>query len=214
MAVTCRAQIQACALRAARLDNNGVPLPGANNLLVSDAMVSMGITAELSEGEEFELKNACGVDLAPFKDCDRLKRLNVSLSIGRPDPPLCELLIGGTVLNDAGDVGYAFPRLNESICRNGVSIELWAKRITSGGVLDPAAPYAWWVFPRVDLQFNAATFENGPLTTEFEGFAVENTNWFNGPTNDWPMDSDRVAQWIPTQTLPTAACNYQTLAAS
>ncbi len=214
MANTCRAQIQSCAMRVARLDNNGVPLPGASNLYVSSDFISLEMSAELNEGEEFEAKNACGRDLFNFKDCDRIKRLNISLTLGTPDPQLTELLVGGSVLNDAGDVGYAFPVLNAPLCRNGVSIELWARRITGGGSLDPNAPYAWWVFPKVLLTFNTATFENGPFQPAIEGYAVENENWNDGPLNDWPLDTDRVAQWLPTQSIPATQCGYQVLAAS
>lgn len=214
MANDCRAQIQACAIRVARLEPNGVPSPGASNLYVSDGLVSLGLTSETTDGTEIEVLNACGSPCVSFKDDDRLKRLGVSITLCTPDPELTELLIGGAVLTDADAVGYAYPRLNQAANPDGVSIEVWAKRITSAGVLDPVHPYAWWVFPLVKLRPDSVTFENGPFQPTITGFALENENWFDGPLNDWPVDSDRVAQFIPTDTLPTTACGYQTLVAS
>lgn len=216
MANTCRPQIQACAIRVARLEPNGVPDPGANNLYVSDALISMGLANEITEGNEIEVVNACGVPCVSFKDNDKLKRITVNLQICTPDPELTELLSGGVVLQSAEKVGYGFPELNQVINENGTSIEVWAKRVTSDGILDPVNPYAWWVFPKVFLRPLEATFENGAFLPTFGGFAVANPNWYNGPANDWPLpnNSDRVAQWIPSSTLPTASCGYQTLAST
>lgn len=210
----CRPQIQACATRVARLESNGVPSPGDDNLYVSDALVSLSFTVETAEGEEMEIINACGEPCLSFKDDDKIRRLSIEFELCTPDPELTELLVGGSVLTDGDAVGYGFPQLNTVPNPNGVSLELWAKRVTSGGTLDPEHPYARWVFPLTKLFIDSATFENGPFQPTFQGFAVENENWFDGPTNDWPVDSDKVAQWLPVTTLPETSCGYQVLAAS
>ena len=211
---SCLAQVQACAIRVARLEPNGVPDPGANNLYVSDALTILTVTPEIVEGDEVEVKNACGGVRVNYKDQDRIKRLNVELTLCVPDPELHELLAGGSVLSDGTARGYAYPQLNDSSVRNGVSIELWARQITSDGASDGTYPYAWWVLPRVYLTPGARTFENGAQLSPFTGFALENPNWFDGPANDWPEDSDRALQWIETDSVPTPSCGYQTLAVS
>ena len=215
---TCARIVQACALRVARLEPNGVPDPGANNMYVSDALTQLVVDPQVEEGDEFTVKNGCGAICVNVKDCDRLKRLNVTLGLCYPDPELQELLAGGVVLTNVlpGDdaVGYGFPRLNEAACPNGVSVELWAKRYDSSGAPDSTFPYEWYVLPRVYLQHGGRTHENGPLAIEFAGFAIENENWFDGPENDWPVDSDRVYQSIPTASIPTAACGYATIQVS
>lgn len=214
MANTCPAVVQACAIRVSRLDGAGVPDPGANNLYVSDSLTQLVITPEVEEGDEFTVKNACGAVCVNVKDCDRLKRLNLTLGLCKLDPELQEIIAGGVVLTSGAAVGYGFPKIGEVACPDGVSIELWAKRYTSGGQLDPDFPYEWFVLPKTTWQHGARTHENGPLTIEFTGFAVENENWFDGPLNDWPVDSDRVLQHIPTDTLPDALCGYGQILAS
>lgn len=214
MANDCRPQIQACALLVARLDADGAPQVGASNYYVSDALVSLGWTAELKEGEEIEITNACGANLVSYKDCDRLKWLNIEMSLGTPDPELSELLVGGTRLTDGAAVGYAFPPLNLATCPNGVGLELWSKRVLPGGGLDPTFPYARWILPRVYLQWNEATFENGPFQPTVQGFAIENLNYEDGPLNDIDVATTRVAQWIPVEDIPTTQCGYQTSVAS
>ncbi len=214
----CRPQVQACAIRVTRLDSNGVPSPGADNIIVSDALISMGFTAVYTDGDEIEEKNACGGVAVNFRAADSFKRGDVSLSLTTPDPALLEMLTDGSAfLQDGVDLtrppGYAAPSIGQS-SGNGVSIELWANRV-SGGDLDQDWPYAWWVYPKVkNLRIGDHTHQNGALLPALVGQAFENTNWFDGPENDWPADSDRVYQWIPTNTLPVTSCGYQTLAAS
>ena len=214
MANDCLAHVQACAIRIARLEANGVPDPGANNLYVSDSLTSLAVDPQIEEGDEFIVKNACGETCVNVKDCDRLKRINLTLGLCKPDPELLELLTGGVRLVDGAAVGYGFPSIGAAGCPNGVSVELWAKRYTDGGSLDGTFPYAWYVIPKAFFAPGRQTFENGPITVELTGFAVENENWFDGPLNDWPVDSDRVMQWIPTAALPVAQCGYQSIAVS
>ena len=211
----CRPQVQACAIRVSRLDSNGVPSPGASNLIVSDALVSMGISAVYTDGDEIEDKNACGDVGVNFRGNDSFKRLDVTLQIITPDPFLQEMLSGGVVLDPGGGApqGYGMPPIG-AVSGNGVSVELWANRIDDGD-LDLNYPYAWYAYPKIrNLRIGDYSHENGSLQPVFSGQAVENANWYDGPLNDWPADSDRVAQWVPTNTLPTAVCGYQTLSAS
>ena len=214
MANRCPGQIQACAMRISKLDGSGVPNPGAQNMYVTNSLITLGYTAEVAVGDDVEVRNACGEVCLSYKDCDRLKRLNVEITLCKPDPELMEVLVGGTRLVSGDAVGYAFPQLNATSCPQGVSIELWARAVNSAGSPDDLFPYNWWVFPRVYLQHNAATFENGPFQPQFSGFAIENENWFDGPLNDWPVASTRVAQMIPTDDIPTPSCGYAAIAAS
>lgn len=213
--VDCRPQVQACAIRVARLEPDGVPSPGASNLYVSDALVTMTVTPVYTDGDEIEDKNACGDVAVNYKGPDSFKRLDVTIQLASHDPELEELLSGGDVLDPAPvPKGFAAPAIG-TYTDNGVSIELWAKRIDDGD-LDANYPYAHWAYPKVkNLRIGDHTHANASNLPQFSGQALENANWFDGPLNDWPgVTSDRVYQWVPTSTLPTASCGYQTLAAS
>ena len=214
MANQCLAQVQACALRVTRLAADGSPIQGADNLYTTDSLTVLTVEPEITEGDEFEVKNACGAVCVNFKDCDRLKRLNLTLGLCIPDPELQELLVGGAVLTSGEAVGYAFPEIGAAACPDGVSIEVWAKRITASGALDATFPYERYVLPRTYWQHSTRTFENGPVVLELNGFAVENPEWLDGSENDWVVASDRVLQSLPVATLPDVACGYQVATAS
>lgn len=208
----CLPQVQVCAMRVARLDNNGVPLPGASNLYVSDALAELTATPVYTDGEEIEERNACGAVVVNYRGDDSFRRLDISLRLITPDPELSEMLAGDRLVS-GGRVGWAAPPLGE-VTGAGVSLELYSKRIDDGD-LAIGDPYAWWVLPKVkNLRAGDLTFGNAAIPMLFSGQAVENPNWFNGPLNDWPVASDRVIQWIPWNALPDVQCGYVELAAS
>lgn len=215
MANDCLPQVNACALRVTRLNALGVPVAGANNMYVSDALTTVAFAWDVTAGQVIEEANGCGAITLAFEAPSTLKRGNITITLLTPDPQLSELLSGGDVLTTGGAVGYAAPPL-AALTESPVSIEVWAKRIR-GGRVDPTFPYAWWVYPWVSyLRPADHTQDNAALKPAFEGQAFENTGWYNGPLNDWPLPnlSNRVYQWIPTATIPTAVCGYQAVAAS
>lgn len=215
MANDCLPQVGACRLRVTRLDANGVPTQGANNVYVSSALLSVAGAWDIADGAQILQTDGCGNEILNYTSPSTLRKMNLTINLVTPDPQLSELLSAGDVLTSGGAVGYSAPSL-APLAESPVSIEVWAKRIRAGK-LDTTFPYAWWVFPWVsNLRPDDFTLENAPLLPTFVGEAYENTGWYNGPTNDWPLPnaSNRVFQWIPTATIPTAACGYGTVASS
>lgn len=213
MSDNCLPQLQACRMRVTLLDANGVPSPGANSSYVTKSFTEVGATAVYTDGDETEDKNACGEVEVNFKAADSFKRLDMSITLLTPDPYLSQLLSGGVVLTDGPAKGFAYPEIGVSPTQI-VSVEVWTKRINNGA-LDSDYPYAWWVFPQVqNLRIGDKTLNGQTQLAVFTGQAVENANWFDGPVNDWPVASDRVAQWVPTTTLPTVSCGYMAVTPS
>ena len=213
---TCLGQVSVCALRVARLQDDGVPLPGADNLYVSDALAELTVTAVYTDGEEIEENNACGATLVSYRAPDTFKRLDFTLNLVIPDPELSEMLSQNSeaITASGGRVGYGYPSIGQLPSLGGVSLEFWSKQIDDG-TQDADFPWAWWVMPRArNLRVGDRTFGSGAVPTSFAGQAYENENWFDGPLNDWPSTSDRVLQWIPSATIPEAACGYASLASS
>lgn len=205
-------------MRVTQLDGSGVPTPGASSSYVTDSLISLAHSPQYEAGTEIKTVNACGAVCIGYKAPPSFLRDDITINICTPDPQLVQLLTGGVVLTSGARVGGGAPRIGVAplSIQNGVSIELWAKRIRNG-VLDPTNPYAWWVLPKVtNMQMGAFNQENGANTPTITAEAYENTNWFNGPTNDWPtaVATDRVWQWLPWNTIPTAQCGYVTVAAT
>ena len=103
----------------------------------------------------------------------------------------------GTAVN-----GLAYPAIGTEALANGISIEAWTRNVaqvgTPGGVPGeqvPTAPYMRWVFPRVYLTKGDRSIDGNPMASVFTGYATENSQWGNGPWNDWLYASNRVVQF-------------------
>lgn len=210
----CLPQIQACAIRVADLDPvSGIPLPGADNLYVSNALTELTYDTTYVDGTDLFELTACGEACLDYRGPDNKRRLQVTLTICTHDPYLMAKLSAGDTIVDGAAVGAAAAPVGP-IPNRPISIELWAKRINDGD-LDPDFPYAWWAFPKIkNLREGQGKFANASKLPTFTGQGYENVNWFDGPLNDWPAESDRTHQWIPTTSIPVASCGPQVLAAS
>jgi len=210
----CAGSVHALRLRIARLEPSGVPLPGPDNLLVTDALVRIAGTPVITEGDDFEQKNGSGVVCVAYKAPDSLKRVDLAMQICTPDPRIHEMLVGGEVIIEGGEViGYAYPEVGEEANPNGVSVEAWSRAVVDGA---QAAVRPFWrhVFPRTKWVPSARTLENAVMVPEFNGFSEQNDGWFDGPANDWPHVSNRVYQYARDDVLPDSDCGAQILAAS
>jgi hypothetical protein len=47
------------------------------------------------------------------------------------------------------------------------------------------------------------------MANVYDGFAVENPSWDDGPLNDWDQDSDAVVQAVFADTVPQATIGIQ-----
>lgn len=196
-------QIHADRMRVAVLDTNGVPLPSGAGIYVTDALTKLTIKPKYTDGDLLKEPNASGGFCLNYQEDDTFDGLDVDIELCTPDPWLSQMLAGGTLLTEvsAGVPGYAFPKIGR-ISGAGVSIEVWAKRIDNDD-LDEDFPYAWWAITKLKrAKIGDKAFEKAMQASVFSGRAVENSNWFDGPANDWPDASDRVLQWVPATTLP------------
>lgn len=212
----CAGSIKACALRIANLNPVGVPLPGANNVYVTSALVEIAISPQYTDGDENEQKNGCGDVCVEYTEEDRFKRLDLTLQICRPDPEITAMLAGLETISTGGNViGYDGPPVGtlSATAQNGVSLEVWSWAIIDGA-LSATRPYFRWVFPKTTWRIGDFTLNSGILVPTLNGRTWTNTNWYNGPANDWSFDSDRHYHVARDTTIPTTTCGATSLAAS
>jgi hypothetical protein len=210
----CAGQAQACLIRVARLDTDGSPLAGVSNMYVSSGLISMEWAPDVATGDELEAIDGCGNECLYYRAPDRVRKLDLTLTMCAPEPELMEMLGGGTLHALTGVVtGYGIPgsgTVGEGV--DDVSIELWQNIIVDGSI----AGQARYVFPRTrNWHRTGSTHQNDILDVSLEGFGVNAGLWVNGPGDDWDLLSDEpvaLYDWaIETQTLPTPACGAQEL---
>lgn len=214
----CLGSARVCAIRATRLDANCSIVKGANNAVVSSAIVRLQSSPEYETGDEFIQKNGCGDICLYVKNADKLKRMNLQMDLCTRDMELLEILTGGSLYTTAG-VTSGFRRRGVGASDpNPASVELWTKAIPtgkSGACADPNAGASWWrwVYPRATFTIGDVTHENGIGLVSLTGFADPNPYWTNGPFNDWPatqlLDSTSPEHFVLDSVgPPTTGCGY------
>lgn len=215
MAQDYAASISGTHVRVTRLNPDGTPVVGVDSSYVTSSFMSVSMTPEYEEGDEFTQKAADGTVCATFKAPDTLKRVSLEVAICNPDPEFTEIIAGGALLTDGStnSVGWAAPEIGKDATPNGVSIEVWSRAIVDG---KPAAvnPYWHWIFPYAVMRPSGdRVIENGMLANSFEGWAVGNEGFGDGPAAPlWPYQSDRAFAYARTAAVP-AGTGYQEVAA-
>jgi hypothetical protein len=210
----CGASVYAVMMRLAVLEQDGVPLPGARNLYVTDALVKLTATPVYYQSPVVEIPNASGALCVNLNTRKVLKWYDLALEICNLDPEVDNMLVGGETFSSAGFViGGSVPAAGAISAPFGVSVELWSKHIV-GSDQDTVWPYIQWILPRTYWSPDAVTWDINHQARMFQGFTSENPNWYNGPANDWTFASDRSIAWRFTKTVPPSACGAQALASS
>jgi len=187
---------------------------------VSTAIVRIASSPEYSAGEDFEMKNGCGQLCVVMKNCDQLKRMNLSLELCTRDPALVELLSGASLLTDGTDIiGYSRRGVGKA-CPASVTVEIWTKAMSINNTCPPASvdDYSdarWWrvVWPKATFTLGDVNFANEIATLTLNGFAESNPNLEDGPFNDLPAGvtldtSSPEHMFLDLVGPPTAACGY------
>jgi hypothetical protein len=101
--------IQGCAYRISRLAADGSIVSSATSVIQDDRpLVKLEAKPNMQNGVEITPVSACGVPVISYKDCDRYKRWDITLTLGDFDPEQMELVGQGEVLTAAGTAGRTF----------------------------------------------------------------------------------------------------------
>lgn len=214
----CFSPILACRLRVARLDDSGAPLAGANNLVVSDALIRIGYSVVVEEGANLTQKNGCGVQCVKYQGDDKITGVNLTLELCSLDFELLEMLTGGTLVTEGGFTrGLTLPPADQELA-NRVSVEAWSlawdgdEQATEGA--DTLTIRT--IFPSTSWVEGDRTYEEGITRIPLTGRGRSNANFGDGPGNDlpWGVYVTPKGEYVDSDPMPEATCGYQSLVAS
>lgn len=183
MASTCESPIRGLAMRATKVSTCGCPEEGLNAYAVSCGFVSIGLSANIDEGNEIVVRTAAGELCINEPACRSLTRYDVTIEFCQVDPELFEIIAGHRVLTDyKGDsVGHT---VDEEInCEAGFALEVWSGLAGGDCNADGTANYYYWLLPWISngLIGGDITIEDGPVTFTFEGQSKTSECWCRGP---------------------------------
>ena len=213
MATRCFRSIQGLALRVTRLDACCAPATGTLcDYAVSESFVTLNLTAELEDPDEFIVKLANGKLCINETGCATLKRFNLEIEVCNADPDLFNIVSGvNTVTDYNGDVvGFEIDE-NLGDC-NRFALEFWTK-VVGDECVDPetgAQQYLYWLLPCVSNgRLGDITIENGPLTWTLTGEALPSSTWARGPFDVVPSDALNTPSTLLSPIGPDTALHVQ-----
>lgn len=217
MAATCVTPIKASVIRFIKLDSCGVPVTGASSAVSTfNGFVSVAVTPDYEEGQEFIQKRADGSLCVVDKDPNELKRVGLEVEVCTLDPDLQVIASGERLLTTGAPATGTGVAYGEGQLTARFSMELWqpiagANACTPGGVQQ----YVYWLFGNVgNTMIGDFTFENDVFTYSF---SAETKRW----SVLWPLRIGTLQTGLGTNTLgadehflwnitttppPTAAC--------
>lgn len=190
-------QLNACVLRAARLNANCSVTGGVSGGLVTAGLVTLTATPVIAEGTDFSQKNACGTIMYDYTEDDKLTGWTFDGEFAFTDPEHATLLFGGSVIVGAAggafpgkSIGWAAPLYNAAP-RNGTYLEVVTTTIAEGAgnciSSSVTAPVAFGhIFGKCKLTPGAVSFANDIIRVAFTGKSTNNPNLYDGPWNDFP----------------------------
>lgn len=190
-------EMNACVVRAARLDADCSPTGGTSGGIVTAGLVTLTADPTISEGQTFEQKNACGTVLYTTTEDDKVTGYTFNGEFAFSDFEMMAMLFGGgTILGKAGGsfagkvIGYYDPAYNAAP-RNGCYLEVITTTLAEGAgnciSSSIAAPVALGhIFGKVKLTPGSQNFANDLKRVAFTGKGVNNPSLYDGPWNDYP----------------------------
>ncbi len=214
----CPAIIKFCAVRVTLLDTDGTD---AGEFYVSDKTVSLGVTPDISTGQDREVRNGCDCIVAASKAPDILKRFTFQLDQGVLEPALIAMMLGQQAIIDPDNatsvigVNWIIDQFQCGSPSN-VALEGWSSAEDLDHP-DPDFPWLHWRWPSTQWQIGPATLGADYTQPQLTGFSQGNTE-FGDPYSDLPadgtgkIDSSFFSMWLEAGPPPTAACGTQDIA--
>lgn len=213
MAAICDAAIHLCFVRVTRLDQLGNPSPGPNNVYVTDKPMMLSAKPNIEAGQDKTLVGGCDCIIASYRGYDKLKRFDLELDLGVLEPGLMEMMLGApAILDDDGyPIGVHWP--NQLTCSEpiqpNVCIEGW-QDLWEDDHQASDYPYVHWIWPSSRWQLADTTLQNDFNQPKLTGFTRGNPNWGLGLFGDLNEPCGLLGDFFYTDSVPTAACGYQT----
>jgi hypothetical protein len=184
MAAKCYGVLRGRRMRVTRLDECGVPIPGAGNEVTSKGFIKCDVSSEVEDGDDYTTKNAAGELCINESGDPQLKWLTTSIDFCNVDPELFGLMTGMPLVMD-GDAenpsAIGFSVDEDTFATVAFALEIWTdvagQTCGTGG-----KTYGYALFPyNVQGALGDLTIENGAATFTIASRTHRDSGWGIGP---------------------------------
>lgn len=171
-------------VRVTKLDACGAVVEGSCSSITTDGIITVEMTQELEDREDFFQKNGDGEFCVEETDAPKLKWINLTITFCNVDPELVNLMTGSPLVMSDADVPLAigYRTRGGTISTVNFGFEGW-NRVTGGGACVTGAPYylynLWpWV---VEGRMGDVTYQNGTANFQVVARTRTGSTWGSGP---------------------------------
>jgi hypothetical protein len=183
MANVCYPMVRGRRLRATRLDGCGNPVLGPDSVVVTKGFISVGLTANIEEGEAINVTNANGEVCVLDQPAPKFNNYSVEISFCDVNPALFALMSGmPTVLNGTDVVGFDVDS-EVNADDSGFALELWTGVPTEACEPGAGQSYGYMLLPFVKGGvLGDFTVENAAINFTLTGATTKKgSGWGVGP---------------------------------
>lgn len=171
-------------VRVTKLNSCGLPITGCSTV-VSDGIISIGMTKEYEDREEFFVKNGDGQFCVTETNPPVLKWINLELIFCNVDPEMVNIMTAEPLVMDDAAVPNAIGYSTEegSAANSNFGFEGWTRLANNGGVAcSGGVEYGYVLFPWVkEGTIGDITYENGAANFSVSARTSSNSPWGLGP---------------------------------
>lgn len=226
MAAECSTWFKIPRVRLTRVSSCGAVVTGSCSQVVSDGIISIQMTPNYEDREEFFVKNGDGTFCVRETNPPMLKWIDLVLTFCNVDPDIVNIAAGETLYTDDSDaatkIGFS---TEENVVEDvNFALEGWTRLSNTGVACTGGTEYGYWLFPWiVEGTVGDITLENGVANFVVNARTKAGSLWGVGPYNvdlsDAPLTYDTpIPMLTPVRSLehrrtfitryapPTASC--------
>jgi len=171
-------------VRVTKLDACGNPVLGSCSSVSSKGIISVEMTKEMQDRNDFYTENGDGEFCVKVTDPPKLKWINLTLTFCNVDPEMVNIMTSDPiVLSDATTPAAIGNRLREgSVASANFALEGWTRVAGSNACSGSQVAYLYNLWPWiVEGQVGDLTYENGVANFTVTGRTNPNSLWGSGP---------------------------------
>jgi hypothetical protein len=186
MTSTCFTPFKIPRIRVTKLNSCGQVVTGSCSQVVSDGIISIEMTKNYEDREEFFVKNGDGQFCVRETNAPQLKWIDLVITMCNVDPDIVNLVASEPLYTDdsAAAVKIGWSTTEGSTANVNFALEGWTRLSGSGVACTGGTQYGYVLFPWVvEGTIGDMTLENGVANFVVNARTHSNSLWGVGPYN-------------------------------
>ena len=186
MTSTCFTPFKIPRIRVTKLNSCGQVVTGSCSQVVSDGIISIAMTKNYDDREEFFVKNGDGQFCVRETNAPQLKWIDLVITMCNVDPDIVNLVASEPLYSDdsAAAVKIGWSTTEGSTANVNFALEGWTRLSGSGVACTGGTQYGYVLFPWVvEGTIGDMTLENGVANFVVNARTRSNSLWGVGPYN-------------------------------